>query len=218
MSNIPDMPIPTDTPSMLRNAAQLMKNGDKDGAKRIVAGVLKATQDNPDAWYLYAVLVDDPDKKTKALQRALAINPQHTRAQQLMANLSAGSDPFGDLLPNVVTASYGASAPGQQPVVYVNVHQANNNVQQVGVGLKTTNTLALVIGFIAAGFFGIFGLGHLFNGKIGGAIGTFFMGVIWIIIAGIMATVTLGFGLLILVPLHFYLAWSTSKRGATSIG
>jgi hypothetical protein len=244
--------IPNDTPSMLRRAAQLMKDGDKDGAKKLVAGVLQVGKDHPDAWYLYACLTDDKNKKMQALQQTLALSPNHTRAQQMLSELNKVDDLFDGILPAAAPAPatmyhmpaqpYAPPSPqpmpvqpyahpspqavpampaqaAQPPVVYVNVSQAQTNQQRVNVGGRTTsvNQMALVLGFIAAGFFGIFGIGHLFNGKIGGALLNFIGGIIWLVSATAVAVLSAGICLLGLVPLHFYLAWATSKNGATTI-
>jgi hypothetical protein len=258
-------PIPGDTPSMLKRAAQLMKDGDKDGAKKLVAGVLQVSKNQPDAWYLYACLTDDRNKRVQALQQALALSPSHTRAQQMLSELNKVDDLFDGILPSAPSApAYPVPAqpypqpspqpmpaqpypqagphpvpvqqthvhanpqpmPGmpaqaaQPPVVYVNVNQAQNNQQRVNVGGSATNVnqMALVLGFLAAGFFGIFGVGHLFNGKIGGALLNFIGGIIWLVVAAAVAVASAGICLLGLVPLHYYLAWATSKNGATTIG
>ncbi len=256
--------IPGDTPSMLKRAAQLMKDGDRDGAKKLVAGVLQVSKNQPDAWYLYACLTDDPNKRVQALQQALALSPNHTRAQQMLSELTQVDDLFDGILPAAPAApAYPMPAvqpypqpspqsmsvqpypqprpqpmpvqpyahpnpqpmPGmpaqaaQPPVVYVNVNQAQSNQQRVNIGGRATNVnqMALVLGFLAAGFFGIFGIGHLFNGKIGGALLNFIGGIIWLVAAAAVAVLSGGICLLGLVPLHYYLAWATSKNGATTM-
>src|SRR5262245_22979985 len=80
----PSENIPTDTASMLRRAARLIKDRDNVEAKKIVDGVLAVTQQNADAWYLFAYFNTDRAQQIDALNRALAINPHHERARQLL--------------------------------------------------------------------------------------------------------------------------------------
>jgi TM2 domain-containing membrane protein YozV len=74
----------------------------------------------------------------------------------------------------------------------------------------------MIVGFLAALFFGIFGVAHLINGKIGGAVVYFIGGLIWVAVAGIAITLTAGLAGCILLPIHIYLAYSWSKKGATN--
>lgn len=185
--------IPTDTPSMLRRAAKLIKDGDRAGAMSIVEGVLSASKQNADAWYLYAYLSVDRASRIDALNRALAINPDHARAQQMMASLRLAhqdQDLFEGILPK-------DSAVAQAPVV------------------KKVDDSAFIVGFLLAGFMGLFGVSHMIKGKLATGVGYLFLGFLWIACAAI-ATVITGFcaGIPLLV-LHFYLAWTISKQGAT---
>ncbi len=216
-------PHPTD---QLRQATQAIRNGDTTTAKRLVADVLKTTNENPDAWYLYAYLIEDPSKKREALGRALAINPQHARAQDMLTKLN---DPLSDFLPDVRSAPP-PQGMYQPPPIIVNVNQDNNNNQNVAaiaasgnarIGLASgqfVNQTALWVGFGCAAFLGIFGMAHLITGKIGGAVVYFFGGLLWIFVAVTITAVTAGLGACLMVPLHFYVAYTWSKKGATVIG
>lgn len=71
----------------LRQAASLIKSGDKAQARQIISTILKAEPNNADAWYLNAVLVEGRDSKIQALERALAINPAHEAARKALNQL-----------------------------------------------------------------------------------------------------------------------------------
>lgn len=215
-------PIQTDAQSKLRRAAQLMQSGQKEDARQLVAEILKSSPENADAWYLYALLVEQKDKKMYGVQKALSSNPQHTRAQQLLVELNKPDDLFDSILPGHHSASV---APVAQPIVYVNVNQTNannadakaNNTNYINsVPVKKMNGVAFWVGFIVSGLFCIFGLAHLFNGKVGGALGAFLIGSIaWPLTAAFLFTISAGICIVALLPLHVYLAYSISKRGAT---
>ena len=191
-----DMSLETDIPSMLNRADSLMQSGDINGAKQLVAAVLKQTKENADAWYLYGALVDDQAKKTQALQRALVIDPKHIRAQRMLndvdpfnqveapprTNVSSMQQNYGGpmqqmppnapyMQPNMIgqPQNYGGQMPMQQAPaapIYINLHQNNTQSQNVNsVATPQVNQTALIIGFIG-GFFWIYGIGHLFNGKL----------------------------------------------------
>jgi hypothetical protein len=68
----------------LREAFALMQDGNKSEAIAIVRGVLQDDMNNINAWLLMANLLDDDRKKRKALERILAINPEHSAALKIM--------------------------------------------------------------------------------------------------------------------------------------
>ena len=73
------------------------------------------------------------------------------------------------------------------------------------------NDPAFIIGVIA-GFFGLLGLAHLFNGKVGSGLALIFLGTPiygfgWFII------LSTGIGI-IAIPLHFVIIWQSAKSGA----
>jgi TM2 domain-containing membrane protein YozV len=216
-----DMPSPvSDTNSQIQQAAQFIRNGDRNAAKRVVADLIKTTKDNADVWYLYAFLLDDPIKKRQAADRALAIDPEHTRTRQLVEKMQT-DDLIGDLF-SAPAAPPPIAAPAYQPPIIVNVNQdnhANINATAIanggGKSTPTVNQLALFVGFVCA-LFGIFGIAHLMTGKLGGALGYFLVGLGWIAVAAFLISFSVGLGACIAFPLHFYFAFTWSKRGATS--
>ncbi len=71
----------------LMKAFQLMKEGEKGQAGVIVKGVLREDPKNLNAWWLMSNLLEDEDKQVKALERVLAIDPNHKVARQRLSQL-----------------------------------------------------------------------------------------------------------------------------------
>jgi len=94
----------------------------------------------------------------------------------------------------------------------------NTNYAIAGGGMYTPpqiNQTALWVGFLLSLFTGIYGLSHLINGKVGGAISAFFLySVIWPIVAGIIIMFTFGIGFFVVLPVHLWLCWSVNEQGA----
>jgi hypothetical protein len=73
--------------TQLREAYTLMKQGDKQGAARLVQNVLKEDRSNIQAWWLFSHVLDDEDKIVKSLEKVLALNPEHPGARKRLAQL-----------------------------------------------------------------------------------------------------------------------------------
>lgn len=71
----------------LKQAAQLIKAGQRDEARKIVSGILKRAPDDDEAWYYAAMLSDAPEQRAKFLQKALDLNPFHERADAALSKL-----------------------------------------------------------------------------------------------------------------------------------
>jgi len=212
----------SDVKSQIREATEAIRNSDTTTAKRITANLMKTTSGDADVWFLYGYLVDDPTKKRQAIEKALLINPEHIRARQLLGHLQA-DDLMGDF-PMPSSSPFAAPLPAAPPApIIVNVHnisQSNPTVMTtvnsvVSLPAVKINQFAMIFGFVLAFFLGIFGISHLLTGKIGGAFTHFIGGIVWLITAGIIITISVGLGLFIVVPLHFYIAYRWSKKGAT---
>jgi hypothetical protein len=65
----------------LQSAYQLMEQGQKKEAAVLVREVLAQDKNNANAWWLMALLLDDEDKKVRAIERVLSINPEHKAAR-----------------------------------------------------------------------------------------------------------------------------------------
>lgn len=104
------------------------------------------------------------------------------------------------------------------PVVHITNQNIGNQAAYVApppvVLREERNNAAFIIGVIA-GLFGLLGLAHLFNGKVGSGLALLFLGsplyaVLWI---AILAT---GIGIFA-IPLHFVVIWQNAKRGAAYV-
>jgi len=74
---------------LLKQAVDIVKSGgDKHQAKSLVNEALKVEPHNADGWYLIGYLADNAIERKAALQRTLALNPDHKRAQQEIARLT----------------------------------------------------------------------------------------------------------------------------------
>lgn len=86
-----------------------------------------------------------------------------------------------------------------------------------GVSMPQRNDTAFVVGLIG-GLFGIWGLAHVLNDKVG-------MGCLWMLIVGPaigailggIAVATAGLGAIVILPLWLYIVYIQAKNGATRV-
>lgn len=71
----------------LKEAFELIQQGEKNQAQMIVRGVLREDSQNADAWWLMANLLDEEDKVIKALDKVLELNPNHGGARKKLASM-----------------------------------------------------------------------------------------------------------------------------------
>ncbi len=64
----------------LGQAYKLLMVGDKQRAGQIITQILRDEPHNAEGWYLASFVTEDPLKRIQALERAVALDPQHTRA------------------------------------------------------------------------------------------------------------------------------------------
>lgn len=77
------------------------------------------------------------------------------------------------------------------------------------------NETAFAVGLIA-GLFGLWGLAHILNDKIGTGILWMFIGApIIMLLLGAITLLTAGIGAIITLPLHVYLVYRHAKNGAS---
>ncbi|RMG71533.1 MAG: hypothetical protein D6711_15180 [Chloroflexi bacterium] len=88
--------------AQLKQALSLIKQGDVIEAQRLLRSILRTHDDNADAWVLMAMSLSDSEKKRKALENALKIDPAHKQANKLMDQLNQ-SDPE-DIDPRLLQA------------------------------------------------------------------------------------------------------------------
>lgn len=70
--------------------AQAVQAGNRVQARQYLARALSENAADEQAWLLLSLCVDDPQQKRDCLQRALALNPQNSRARQALAELEPG--------------------------------------------------------------------------------------------------------------------------------
>lgn len=76
---------------MLQDAIAATRQGDKKEAQRLLANNLKENPNDVQSWYLLSMLVDSREKQAAYLSKALALDPNHTKAQARMGQLTKES-------------------------------------------------------------------------------------------------------------------------------
>ena len=106
------------------------------------------------------------------------------------------------------------SQPGVVNVYNTNVASSSSVAATGGALVGGRNQSAFIVGFIT-GVFGLWGVAHFMNGKIGS-------GILWLIFGPILAgiaitvfsTITLGIGLILAIPLWLLMVYAQAKSGA----
>ena len=83
--------------------------------------------------------------------------------------------------------------------------------------VEPRNQTAFVVGVIA-GLFGLWGLAHILNDKVGAGLLWMFIGAP--VVLGILygsAALTAGIGLCVAMPLHIYVVYVQAKNGASNL-
>jgi hypothetical protein len=86
--------------SRLVEAIELIELGDKRGAIKLAQAVMKEDRRNVDAYWVYANAEDNTDRKVKALERVIALKPDHDEAQTWLDEIREADDPdsvFADI-------------------------------------------------------------------------------------------------------------------------
>ncbi|GAB4570830.1 MAG: hypothetical protein Kow0077_05930 [Anaerolineae bacterium] len=73
-----------DVRQQLREAYELIKARKRKEAIPILLPILKADEDNADAWWLLATCLDDPNDVREALENVLRLKPEHEKAQTML--------------------------------------------------------------------------------------------------------------------------------------
>lgn len=210
----------------LTQAKELITAGNHAQALPIVVQILKQDRENVPALWLYANLkkTDDPDKAIAALRTLLKVDPNHQKAQRLLLQLDPEDDDLFDTFDVEKPVKSASKAPVEDRIQInfnptIDVQGSRTQMVAGGYGMPMQvqpqrNETAFIIGMLAGIFLGLFGIAYLFNGKIGAGIGYIVMSFFWWILAGVIVTVTLGFGAFIVIPLHIYLVYRNAKDGA----
>ena len=76
----------------LQRAYDLIKSGEGRQAETLLEPIVAADPDNMQAWWLLANAVDNPIRKRSALRQVLRLQPDHAKAQAMMAKLEEPVD------------------------------------------------------------------------------------------------------------------------------
>jgi uncharacterized Zn finger protein (UPF0148 family) len=76
----------------LRESFELFNRGEKQQAAKLLAALVLREPYNASAWYGLALCLDDTEKQTYCLNKVLSINPNHTKAKQMIETLSAKTE------------------------------------------------------------------------------------------------------------------------------
>ncbi|MBK6327839.1 MAG: hypothetical protein IPF56_18165 [Chloroflexi bacterium] len=77
----------------LQQAIVAARSGDNKKAQYLLSQSLQEDPENTQAWYLLSLLVDSEEKQITYLNRALAIDPNHEKAQEKLAALTTAVSP-----------------------------------------------------------------------------------------------------------------------------
>jgi hypothetical protein len=79
------------TRRQLQQAYDMIKANRKADAQAVLMPILKADEDNANAWWLLANALTDPAEIREALENVLRLRPGDSKAQQMLDNLNARS-------------------------------------------------------------------------------------------------------------------------------
>ncbi|MBN1286981.1 MAG: hypothetical protein JXB47_16395 [Anaerolineae bacterium] len=96
------------TRESLQRAYDLFKAGRRTETLQILQQVLMADDANVNAWWLMANVVENPADRRVALANVLELNPEHSKAQAMLAEL-VGSFPRLAQKPDLVMPPAGAA-------------------------------------------------------------------------------------------------------------
>lgn len=81
----------TNSGDALERAYELIETNRLDEAKAVLKPILETEKDNPDAWWLYAHAVDDPETARIALNNVLRLDSSYPEAKNLLKKLDQGA-------------------------------------------------------------------------------------------------------------------------------
>ncbi|MBA3871158.1 MAG: hypothetical protein H0X30_18605 [Anaerolineae bacterium] len=211
---------------LIQEAREQAVDSEREKAFKTITKALKMDASNTEALWLYATLNPNKEKAISALKKLLSIDPEHPKARGYLKKLVSSENALAvsgntttnqnDLMARMLKNQEKLiEQQSRQPII--NIHnQAIANSS--GTPLVEKNQTAYIIGLLAGIFFCTFGVAHIINGKVGSGIVNMLVGwVLWPALAGLIVTVTFGFGLLLVIPMHIALAHSTAKKGARTM-
>lgn len=107
--------------SSLQQAITLIKSGDKQNGRRLLAEILKADPKNETAWLWMSSILDEEEQKRHCLEQVLKINPNNQLAQKGLAKLQPQPEPIEparkpDQNPTIQPISPASPPPGDTPL------------------------------------------------------------------------------------------------------
>ncbi|MBE7552066.1 MAG: hypothetical protein HS126_13435 [Anaerolineales bacterium] len=84
--------------SMLDDAIQAIRMGDKEEGRRLLEEMLETDEGNENVWLWLTAVVDTDEDREVCLENVLALNPNNSTAQRSMAALKAGNFNPGDIV------------------------------------------------------------------------------------------------------------------------
>ena len=192
-----------DERALLERAHNLELSGREEEAFGIVRRILQTNPNNVEASRAYARLLRVMPVKQKPVSHE-ATPPNNHDIQELVRQNH-------ELRQQVQQRA-------NPPVVQITNQNIGNQAAYVApppvVAREERNNAAFIIGVIA-GLFGLLGLAHLFNGKVGSGLALVFLGsplyaMFW------LAVIATGVGFFA-IPLHFVVIWQNAKRGAAYV-
>lgn len=192
-----------DERALLERAHNLELNGREEEAFGIIRRILQTNPNNVEAGRAHDRLQRVIPAKQKPVTHE-ATPPNNRDIQELVRQNQ-------ELMQQV-------QQPASPPVVQITNQNIGSQAAYVAPPpvqvREERNNAAFIVGVIA-GFFGLLGLAHLFNGKVGTGLALIFLGtplyaVFW------LAVLATGIGFFV-IPLHFVVIWQNAKRGAAYV-
>ncbi len=220
---------------LIEEARELIIAGEQQKALSLVLRALNINENSVEALWLYARLIPEKEKEKAitVVKQLLVLKPDHEKGLALLKRLETElaenpSDMFSipqpkptdqvDLMKQMLQQQQAII--DQQRRQMLTPVQQTVNVTQVPMGYPAAlqgarNESAFIVGLLIAIFLGMFGVSHMMNGKVGTGIALLIIGwLFWNIPSGVIITLTAGFGLCLLLPLHLLFAYLSANSGA----
>lgn len=97
--------------SMLDDAIQAIRMGDKEEGRRLLEEMLETDEGNEDVWLWLTIVVDSDEDREVCLENVLAINPSNTIAQRNLNALKTGNFNPGDIARSAIVEEEDDEAP-----------------------------------------------------------------------------------------------------------
>ncbi|NJN97168.1 MAG: hypothetical protein HC875_25275 [Anaerolineales bacterium] len=106
--------------SMLDDAIQAIRMGDKEEGRRLLEEMLETDEGNEDVWLWLTTVVDSDEDREVCLENVLAINPSNTIAQRNINALKAGNFNPADIARSAIVEEEEEEAPATGATFWMN--------------------------------------------------------------------------------------------------